>query len=138
MAKVYSLDFKVRDYELDQYGVVNNATYLNYLEHTRHEFLHGIGIDPAAVAATGHSLALSEIHVTYRSPLRSREHFRVELTIGEVRGARVAMAQRIVGYPEGRLVLEARAVAVFLDERGRPRRIAPEHREAFATYLPEA
>ena len=138
MSKVYTLEFKVRDYELDQYGVVNNATYLNYLEHTRHEFLHGIGIDPAAVAATGRSLALSEVHVNYRSPLRSREHFRVELTIGEVRGARVAMHQRIVSQPQGRAVLEARAVAVFLDEHGRPRRIAPEHRDAFAAYLPEA
>lgn len=137
MSKLYSLEFKVRDYELDQYGVVNNATYLNYLEHARHEFLHEIGIDPAAVARSGQSLALSEIHVHYRSPLHSREHFRVEVSIGAVRGARVTIVQRIVSHPAGRPVLEADAVAVFLDERGRPRRVSAEHRAAFAPYLAE-
>ena len=134
MAKVFSLEFKVRDYELDQYGVVNNAIYLNYLEHTRHEFLNGIGIDPAAVAQDGQSLALSEINVRYRGPLRSREHFRVDLTIAEVRGARVIIDQRIVSHPEGRPVLEARATAVFLDRNGQPLRISEAHRKAFAPY----
>lgn len=135
MSKVYSLEFEVRDYELDQYGVVNNAVYLNYLEHARHQFLHEVGIDPAAVARSGRSLALAEIHVRYRGPLRSRERFRVQVYIGEMRGARVGIEQRIVSEPHGRAVLEAHAVAVFLDEQGRPQRVTPEHRAALAPYL---
>ena len=36
---VYSLDFVVRDYECDLQGIVNNANYQHYYEHTRHQFL---------------------------------------------------------------------------------------------------
>ena len=41
---VYSLEMQVRDYELDAEGIVNNANYLHYLEHTRHQFCCEYGI----------------------------------------------------------------------------------------------
>jgi YbgC/YbaW family acyl-CoA thioester hydrolase len=135
MSQVFSLDLEVRDYELDQYGVVNNAVYLRYLEHTRHEFLITLGIDPAAVARSGRSLALSEIHVAYRSSLRSRDAFQVRLRVKAITGARVSFEQIIDTHPGARRVVEAEAVAVFLDERGRPTRLDPEHKRLFAQYL---
>ena len=33
--KKFTLKFKVRSYECDSYGHVNNAVYLNYLEFAR-------------------------------------------------------------------------------------------------------
>lgn len=36
---IYELKMKVRDYECDLQGIVNNANYQHYIEHTRHEFL---------------------------------------------------------------------------------------------------
>ena len=40
---IFSMIEKVRDYECDMQGVVNNANYQHYLEHTRHEFISSLG-----------------------------------------------------------------------------------------------
>ena len=41
---IFELEMQVRDYECDMEGIVNNANYQHYLEHTRHEFLAASGI----------------------------------------------------------------------------------------------
>jgi hypothetical protein len=38
MEYIFELPFKVRDYECDIQGIVNNAVYQNYLEHTDMSF----------------------------------------------------------------------------------------------------
>jgi acyl-CoA thioester hydrolase len=48
---LYELEFIARDYECDLLGVVNNAVYQQYLEHTRHEFIHSAVVDFAKLHA---------------------------------------------------------------------------------------
>lgn len=127
----FALELQVRDYELDQYGVVNNAVYLRYLEHARHEFLRTLGIDGAQVARAGRALALSEIHVKYLASLRSADRFTVSVTVAEVGGARVTFGQTIHKVGAAKPAVEATAIAVFLDERGRPQRVDGALRDAF-------
>lgn len=131
----FSLHLQVRDYELDQYGVVNNAVYSQYLEHARHEFLIAMGLDAAQVARSGRSLALSEIRIAYRISLRSRDAFTVTSRISEVRGARVTFSQAIYRAGETRPAVEATAVAVFVDGRGRPQRVEGDLRAMFEGHL---
>ena len=66
---IYELKLKVRDYECDLQGIVNNANYQHYLEHTRHEFLTSTGMSFAKlhdeVEYADDILSLYTVSVTY-------------------------------------------------------------------------
>ena len=138
MKECFRLRFRVRDYELDQFGVVNNSVYLNYLEHCRHEFLVSIGIDPARMAREGRAIALSTIEVQFQSPLRSQELFEGAMILDSMSGVRVGILQFLHRLPGNEPVLQARATAVFLNEAGRPVRVPAWVREALTPHISPA
>ena len=49
MNYIFETRMEVRDYECDIEGIVNNANYLHYAEHTRHLFLRSLGVSFAAL-----------------------------------------------------------------------------------------
>ena len=55
------LEFVVRDYECDLQGMVNNANYLHYFEHARHQWLESLGIDFAALHKDGIDMVVVRI-----------------------------------------------------------------------------
>ncbi|MCH5294431.1 MAG: acyl-CoA thioesterase [Treponema sp.] len=57
----------VRSYECDSYGHVNNAVYLNYLEHARMNYLHQIGFDYKGVVKAGWYIYVTHIDIYYKS-----------------------------------------------------------------------
>ena len=72
---IYELKMKVRDYECDLQGIVNNANYQHYLEHTRHEFLTSEGISFAKLHEEGIDPVVARITMAYKTPLRSGDEF---------------------------------------------------------------
>lgn len=116
----FRLDFSVRDYECDLAGMVNNATYLNYLEHARHEFLKSRGVDFAGLAQKGTYLVVIRIEVDYLYTLRSGERFYVAINPERVSRLRFGFQQDIFRLPDERAVLKARVVGAAINENGKP------------------
>ena len=76
MAKyIYELTPKVRDFECDLQGIVNNANYQHYMEHTRHEFLTSMGGDFAALHQQGIDPVVARINMVFKTPLKSGDEF---------------------------------------------------------------
>ncbi|KAG2483547.1 hypothetical protein HYH03_017601 [Edaphochlamys debaryana] len=117
---------EVRDYELDQFSVVNNAVYSSFFQHGRHEAFAALGHDVDEYARAGTPLALSQLNIAFKAPLRSRDRFRVTVTVSKVSGARLVLHQRVLrraGKGEEELVAEAEATVVFLDSSYRAARV---------------
>ena len=78
---IYGLPLKVRDYEVDSQGIVNNANYLHYLEHTRHEFCQERGISFRDMQRAGIDPVVRKIEISYLTPLRLAEEMESKLWI---------------------------------------------------------
>uniref|UniRef100_A0A7S3QLA9 Thioesterase domain-containing protein n=1 Tax=Dunaliella tertiolecta TaxID=3047 RepID=A0A7S3QLA9_DUNTE len=128
---IFRITQRVCDFQLDQFGVVNNSVYCNYLEHCRSEAFHALGFNVHETARQGKALALSQLNMAYKLPLRSRDTFEVRMWVERVTGARIALGQDIFLQATGEQVLTAEAVIVWLDNRYKPVRLPPEERAAF-------
>ena len=75
MEYIYELQMKVRDYECDLQGIVNNANYQHYMEHTRHEFLLHAGLNFATLHDQGIDAVVARLSMAFKTPLRSGDEF---------------------------------------------------------------
>ncbi len=86
---------KVRHYEVDEYGHVNHAVYVHYLETARIEALEAVGLPLEAMRRDGYMIVAVDLAVKYHSPARSGEILDIATHVREIRGARSIWAQEI-------------------------------------------
>lgn len=116
----FRLELDVRDYECDLEGIVNHAVYLHYLEHARHTFIKGQGVDFAEWAKQGIYLIVIRIEVDYLFPLRSGDRFFIGLNTERISRLRWGFSQDIYRLPDNKPILQAKVVGTAINDKGRP------------------
>lgn len=110
---IFELNMKVRDYECDLQGIVNNANYQHYIEHTRHEFLCSVGVSFAALHEQGIDPVVARLNMAFKTPLRSRDEFVSKLYLKK-EGIKYVFYQDIFRLPDLKVVIKASVETVCL------------------------
>ncbi|MDE6159027.1 MAG: acyl-CoA thioesterase [Bacteroidaceae bacterium] len=109
----HELKMKVRDYECDLQGIVNNANYQHYFEHARHEFLMEQGVSFAKMHQEGIDAVVARIQIDFKVPLKSGDEFLCQLKVKKD-GIKYVFHQQIHRLPDMRLACRAKVDTVCL------------------------
>jgi len=132
MKKKLSYELKVRSYELDAYGHVNHAVFLNYYEQARVEYLEQRNISFESLWREGFVFVIVRAEVDYIKPLRNGERIVISGEIVNAGNTSITVNQEIYRIPARELISRGKFVAVFVDrEGGQPVPIAESFRKAF-------
>ncbi|MBR5469684.1 MAG: acyl-CoA thioesterase [Paludibacteraceae bacterium] len=112
---IYELEFKVRDYECDLQGIVNNANYQHYLEHTRHEFLLTHDISFSKLHDEGIDVVVARVDIAYKLPLKSGDSFVSKLALA-FDGIKYTFYQQIYRLSDMKLCIRAKTDCVATEK----------------------
>lgn len=130
LEKTFKYNFQVRGYELDSFGHVNNAVYLNYLEQARWEIVQKLGI-LELFKANNSFLIVVETYIKYINELNIFENADVETKMIR-KGFFVEFKQNIFSESKGKIA-KATVKCLFVDQERNPIDIP----DVLAPYLHE-
>lgn len=109
---IFSFEIKVRDYECDAQGIVNNANYQHYYEVARHEFLEKLGVNFSNLHDVGTDLVVSSVYIKYKHSLYGMDKFLCTIDRIERKGVRYIFHQKIIRLSDMVVCSDAEVVVV--------------------------
>lgn len=125
---------KVRFYELDPYNHVNHATYVQYFEVGRVDFLGKIGYPMDELAKQGLQFVVTEIATKFLRSAGPEDDLVVITEVAELRRASSVWSQQIILGDE--VICTQRIKAAVTDLDGRPVRVPKHLQEAMQAGPP--
>ena len=116
----HRLPVRVYYEDTDFSGLVYHASYLRFLERGRTELLRAAGADQSALHTEGLVFAVRRLTIDYLRPARMDDVLSIETSTRDVRGASLAIEQRIL---RDDVVLVTASVQVAAIAGDRPVRI---------------
>lgn len=103
MEPLYKHQMKVRDYECDAQGIVNNANYQHFYEVARHEFLEENELNFYELHQKGVDAVVVSVYIRYKHSLRGSDKFICTIDSLEKEGIRYIFNQRIIRERDGKV-----------------------------------
>ena len=131
---IFEAKMEVRDYECDIEGIVNNANYVHYCEHTRHLFLQQCGLSFAEMHEKGVDAVVARMKLEYKVPLRPDDEFYSRLWI-EKQGIKYIFHQDLFRASDEALCFRGEIILVCLVNGHLSD--SEDYNKAFAKYIEE-
>lgn len=119
---IFSLEFSVRDYEVDMQGRVNHAVYLNYCEHARHEFLKTKNMSFDQLMKQGYYFVAIKSEIEYLWPLFSQDEFIVTVEAYSNSRNVIGFRQKIYLLKNNKKIINFNILATCVNPDGKPTR----------------
>ena len=131
MYKSHVTRVRVRSYEVDIEGHVNNAVYVHYLEHSRTRAMEDFGIPFQTWLDRGLYIVVTRIDMRFHAPAFMGDELEVRLTPIDVRRVKGTFLQEIVNLTRDNKTATATVHGAIVDRQGKPVKIPEEFRKAF-------
>lgn len=109
----YRIDLTVRAHECDMGGVVNNAVYLQYLEHAKCEMLKSLNINYGELSNLGQSFVVSKLNIDFKFSLKYDDNFWIGMNVRRPSNYHLEGEQDIY-RSDGKTILLSRVVVVCM------------------------
>ncbi len=134
--KAFTTHLRVRHYEMDAQGHVNNAVYQHYLEQVAIEHSEALGFGPVRYRELGGTFVMRRITIDYLRPAFAGENLALTTWLGEMRGPKAMRHYEIRKAEAPELLVTAEALWVWVDLfTMRPKAIPAELVETFAAAM---
>ena len=128
--KTWISKLKVRSYELDSFGHVNNGSFANYLEKARGDYLQEAGLHFDDFHRWGKYPVIAKVIIEYRAPAFFAETLSINALVKKIGNSSLTLSYQVM-KDNGILAATAETVMVFVDKEGKPTSMPDKMRDAF-------
>ena len=116
--RIFKYDLTIKEFHLDTFGHVNNATYLQIYEEARWQFIteNGYGLD--VIKTTGLGPVILEINLRFLKELRLRENITIHSQAGDYK-SKIGIIKQWITDSKGNICSETEMKIGLFDTQKR-------------------
>ena len=118
----------VQYYETDKMGITHHSNYIRWMEEARVDYLQQIGWDYAKLEELGIISPVVSVDCQYKNTTTFSDEILIDVSVTEFKGIKLVLHYEMKNK-DGKVVCEANSSHCFLDQNGRPIRLAKQFPE---------